>query len=420
MKQTLQMTTKQSLRQNFGMSQKMQQAIRLLQLSAAELDIVIQDMLETNPMLEIAEYKKWEGLDQIENNCQETTLHDYLYWQLNLTNFNEREKMIAYAIIDSINEDGYLSHTLEEILPGLTNIEILPVLKRVQQFDPIGIAARDLSECMLLQIKPEITNEDLYAKCVFLINEHLNLLACKDYVKIKQLINLDDSELKIVLESIAKINPKPGSIINNIKTNYIIPDLIAEFKCNQLHVSLNQDINYKLKINNKFNDYTGLDKHDAEFLQTQLSDARWFLYNIETRNSNLLKTATYIVEHQTDFFKYGEEALLPLTLSDVANVINLNISTVSRLINNKYIHTPRGIFALKFFFSSNIYNKKGANKAAAAIKAVIRRMISEEVQPLSDQDITNLFAQQGIKLARRTVTKYRESLGIQPSTQRGV
>lgn len=420
MKQTLQMTTKQSLRQNFGMSQKMQQAIRLLQLSAAELDIVIKDMLEINPMLEIAEYKKWEGLDQVENNCQETTLHDYLYWQLNLANFSERERVIAYAIIDSINEDGYLAHPLEEILPGLSNLEILPVLERVQEFDPIGIAARDLSECMLLQIKPAIINEDLYAKCAMLIKKHLNLLAGKDYVKIKQLLTLDDRELKIILEAIAKINPKPGSIINNIKTNYIIPDVIAEFNNNHLHVSLNQDLNYKLKINNKYADYISSNKHEAQFLQTQLNEARWFLYNIETRNLNLLKTASYIVEHQTDFFKYGEEALLPLTLNDVASAINLNVSTVSRLINNKYMHTPRGIFALKFFFSSNIYNMKGANKAATAIKAVIKRMINEEVKPLSDQDITNLFAQQGIKLSRRTVTKYRESLGIQPSTQRGV
>lgn len=442
MKPSLQLTTKQTL----NLSPRLQQAVKLLQLSAYELDLEIKAALDSNPLLEVDEEAPDDTQvdiiwDQIESSQQkndsshehlisisaEPALRDYLSWQLNLTQFTDRERVIAMTLIDSINDDGYLCTTLNDISRSLQDnyheefhaldlSEIATVLQRIQQFDPPGVAARDLSECLLIQLKSAQIDNKLMKNCEILITKHLELLAKKDFISIKKLISCNDQELEAVLACIQGLNPKPGSLIGQANTEYIVPDVIAQLINNRWSVALNKELHVNLRVNHNYIE------SDNPYIRKQYNEAQWLLNSIKIRNITLLKVAGYIVQYQHKFFEYGESMMRPLILQVVANDLNLSESTISRITTKKYIYTPRGIFELKYFFSNNITRSPNKDYSAIAIKAIIKELISEEnsKSPLSDQEITEIISARGIVLARRTVTKYREALGLRSSNQRGV
>lgn len=441
MKPSLQLTIKQTT----NLSPKLRQAIELLQLSTSELDLEIKNALDSNPLLEI-NYETHDDTqvdiiwEQIENNSlkgdytndqlvtisAEPGLQDYLTWQLNLTPFTDRDRIIAITLIDSVNDDGYLCSTLNDIWHSLQNNyhnefheldinEISTVLHRLQQFDPLGIGARNLAECLLIQLKAAQIDKNLLAQCENLITNHIELLANKDLVTIKKLMNLNDNELQTVLLCIQNLNPKPGTIISQTKTEYTIPDVIARVVNNRWSVALNKDLHINLHINNNYT------TSNNPYIRTQYNEAQWLLNSIKIRNITLLKVAGYIVQYQQKFLEHGDEMMRPLILQIVAQDLNLSESTISRITTKKYIYTPRGTFELKYFFSNNIAKSSSKDYSAIAIKAIIKELIKKENNnhPLSDQEITKIMAERGIVLARRTVAKYREALGFKSSNQRG-
>jgi RNA polymerase sigma-54 factor len=440
MKLELNLTQKQTI----GISPKMQQAIKLLQLSAAELEAEIMAALENNPLLETAEDTSenidvdptWDELQpiSISSNANHSdpyhsptpTLHDYLDWQLNLTPFSDRDKVIALNIIDSIDDDGYLTTSIEDLHCSLQRnhpdlfkeldiAEIMVVLHRIQQFDPIGIAARDLAECLLLQLTVHTDTPELIAKCSELVTKHLELLASKDYTQLKTLLNLDEAELQQLLDILLHLNPKPGALVIDTNPEYIIPDVIVKKVNMRWHVALNKDLRINLRLNNNYANLAG------DFFRAHYQEAQWLINSIKTRNQTLLKVASYIIKYQKDFLDHGELKMRPLNLHTIADDLNLHASTVSRITSRKYIHTPRGLYELKFFLSGHLANIAGPDCSSTAVKAIIKEIVEQEdpCHCLSDQHILDLIAARGIKLARRTVTKYREALGIKPSSQRG-
>lgn len=456
MKQSLQLGLKQTLK----MTPQLQQAIRLLQLSAIELDLEIKSALESNPMLETEEQDQeptatdlpvtaeWDDAnpenfsrqydsneaDPFENLASsEVTLQDHLLWQLNLTPLSDRDRIIAFTIIDAIADDGYLHTALSEIQTGLqqnypdefANLEleeITAVLRRIQQFDPLGVASRDLQECLLLQLEALPEDTPQLAACKTLVQQHLDLLAKKQHVQIKNLLKLNDAALQTVLHTISQLHPHPGELIANSTAEYIMPDVIVSKQNAQWVVRLNPGLTTHIRINPS---YAAMVKHadnsrDNKFLGEQLNEARWLLNGIKIRNETLLKVATSIIAKQREFLEFGEEKMQPLILQDIAKDVAMNESTISRITSNKYILTPRGIFELKYFFSSHVSKNSGDNCSSTAIKAIIKQLISKEPvqKPLSDQDIAAIMMQRGIKIARRTVAKYREALGIKASSMR--
>lgn len=454
MKQVLQLSTKQSLK----MTPQLQQAIKLLQLSSTELEDEIKNALELNPMLEPVDPQEAHASDlpvetewgSVESEfsfqhdhaidddfssftTSELTLQDHLLWQLNLTPFSDKDRIIAINIIDSLDDTGYLITPLEEIQTSLiqnypndfaqTDLdEVVAVLHRIQQFDPIGVACRDLQECMLIQLNAMPTTTPFLSVCKDLVTNYLDLLANKNYMQIKQKLQLKDPELQTVIHTLTRLHPRPGELVNTQKSEYIIPDVLVSKKNNRWVVELNHDLAANVRINPS---YAALIKRadssrDNQFLREQLNEAKWFLNSLRNRNETLLKVASCIVTQQREFLEHGEEKMQPLTLNEVAIAIGLNESTVSRVTTKKYLHTPRGVYELKYFFSSHVSNSDGDNCSSTAIKAIIKKLIGgeEPKNPLSDQAITALMLDQGIKLSRRTVAKYRESMGIQSSNQR--
>lgn len=431
------------VKQNQRLSPKLQQAIRLLHLSAAELDLEIQQALEENPILELNdEYEESQEYSASSNNLEAaqnlyatTTLHDYLHWQLMLAPFSARDKIIATTLIDSINDDGYLCVDLTEmhnvlqqqyntLIPSFDLEEITMVLHRIQQFDPIGVAARTLNECMLLQIKALQLPAETYAACKTIINEHLDLVAHKSYANLQKLLNLDAETLEICLQKILSINPKPGLLFSAHKPEYIIPDLLIKNIDDKWQINLQYHITHNLKINASYAQLMQQSNSSQASLalRQQYNEARWFLDSLKQRNITLLNVANCIMQQQTDFLMHGETHIRPLILQDVALALGISESTISRVTTRKYINTPRGIYELKFFFSQGLQANNGSLCSATAIKAILKDLIQAEdpKEPLSDQALTNIMSKQGICIARRTVTKYREALGILASNQRGI
>jgi len=493
MKTSLQLNMSQSL----SMTPQLQQAIRLLQLSAIELQQEIQTALDSNPLLEEDSNEKQEDvhLDALDNYELNTTkeqastektkedtfdtlnasdaleqkdiaedlpvdtswddvytsntghtgirmnddipiyqgettesLQDNLLWQLELTPFSEKDKTIAIAIIESINDQGFLTQTCEEILEsvginGVTLDEVETVLKRVQQFDPLGIAARNLQECLLLQLNTYPADTPFLQETKMVLTKHLNLLSNRDYRQLAKVTKLKEHALKEIMQLIHELNPRPGNNIVSQETPYVIPDVSVFKKHGQWVVSMNPDSIPRLKINthyaslanNRANSST-----DTQFIRTHLQEAKWLIKSLESRNETLLKVATCIVKRQTDFFEKGPESMKPMVLNDVALEVDMHESTISRITTQKYIYTPRGIFELKYFFSSHVKTESGGACSSTAIRAVIKKLVAAEnpVKPLSDSKIATLLDEKGIKVARRTIAKYRESLGIPPSNQR--
>jgi RNA polymerase sigma-54 factor len=360
------------------------------------------------------------------------TLQDHLNWQLNLTNMSDTDRLIAMAIIDAVDSDGRLSVSLESIVEGLQEHldidedEVVAVLHRIQQFDPVGVAYRDLSECLTIQlnqIPPELCTSTI-KNARILVKDYLNLLGNRDYAQIIRLARIKEHDLRDAISIIEKLNPRPGSDIAQTSTTYIVPDVFVskDQRNGRWRVELNPDTAPRLRINP---DYASLVKRsenstDNNYLRDNLQEARWFLKSLQSRNETLLKVASRIVEHQQGFLEYGDEAMKPLVLHDIAEAVEMHESTISRVTTQKYMHTPRGIFELKYFFSSHVSTSAGGECSSTAIRALIKKLVTAEnpKKPLSDSRIAELLDEQGINVARRTIAKYRESLNIPPSNER--
>ena len=464
-----------------SMTPQLQQSIRLLQLSSIELQAEIQEALEENPLLEIEENfdyintsnqqeeegdgsenspleieniptelqtdSEWEDTfenqrptsashsqtissDIIRDDEDESgqSLQEHLLWQMRLTPFSELEQLIAIHIIDAIEDDGYFKGSLEDIGLSLgseydVNLdEIEAVLHRLQHFDPIGVGSRDLRECLLTQLHLFEHDNGQTELLTVLIDQYLEVLANRDYQQIKSALKITDGKLTELVELIQLLNPRPGGQIQVDKTEYIVPDVYVRKLNNRWQLSLNVDNTPKLKVAEH---YAQLIKRadnstDNVYLKNHLQEARWFIKNLQSRNDTLLKVTEAIINRQKDFLEYGDEALRPLILQNIAEEVEMHESTISRITTRKYLHTPRGIFELKYFFSSHVNTDSGGECSATAIRAIIKKLVHAENirKPLSDSKIADILGEKGIKVARRTIAKYRESLAIAPSNVR--
>ncbi|MDC0214042.1 RNA polymerase factor sigma-54 [Gammaproteobacteria bacterium] len=395
------------------------------------LDTTWEDTFQHNQTSLKERNENFNNQDFIANNSTEETLQDHLIWQLNLVPLAKEDKILALSLIDSIDSNGFLNQTLEELLEAInleetneqTSIEILEdILNTLQKFDPAGVAARDLSECLMLQLRELEILETVKDCCTEVINCHLEQLASKDLDKLRKNLGVSESLLNQALLIIKSLNPKPGSVFSPSQTDYIYPDVIAKKESTKWIVELNADTLPKVRINSFYENFsrTSIDKADKAYLKEHLQDAKWFLKSLQTRHDTLLKVASQIVEVQKDFLDHGPEYMKPLVLSDVAQRTELHESTISRITNKKYIATPRGVFELKYFFSSHLGTASGGEISSTAIRALIQKLVTEEPtnKPLSDSKIVNILLERDVKIARRTVAKYRESLGIASSSER--
>ncbi|WP_275287091.1 RNA polymerase factor sigma-54 [Halomonas elongata] len=469
------MAMKASLQLRLGtqltMTPQLQQAIALLQLSTLDLRQEVQQALESNPMLELdddfgeqavgdAPEDDWAseipdeltvdsdwsdtyqdaGLGSLggtgsgeapdfERQAAGQSLQGHLAWQLAMSGLDERASRIAESLIDAVNDDGYLDQPLDEIrdglraqgLDGLSSREVETVLLRVQQFDPTGVFARDLRECLMLQLATLPQDTPRLPQARRLARQFLEALAGDDRRLLKRRLGLDDEALDEAIALIRGLDPRPGSAFARESDDYVIPDLVARRTEDGWQVELNPEAMPRLRIQP---DYAALirraDKsQDNQFLKDNLQEARWLLKSLASRNDTLLRVGREIMVRQLDFLEHGEEAMKPLILADVAQAVEMHESTISRVTTQKYIHTPRGVFELKYFFSSHVGGGDDAH-SSTAIRARIRKLIQEESarKPLSDNKLVSLLAEEGIDVARRTVAKYRESMSIPSSSQR--
>lgn len=452
-----------SIGQHLTLTPQLQQAIRLLQLSTVDLQQEIQQIVESNPMLEATPNEEkeetrsvgkqnqdefadfqWSQLysspnkrtnfDDIDFNyenlyCTTTNLQDHLRWQLDLTPMSDIDRVIATALVDAIDDDGFLTLSLAELHASLDSEahpldldEIEAVRHRLQHFDPVGCASFNLVETLLVQMEQlPGTNADVnLAKRI--IRDDIELLGQHNYRQLIKIHQANEASLDKALQIIKRLNPKPGSLIQQDVTEYIIPDITVKKIDGAWQVALNPNTLPRLSINSH---YASLiqradNSADNQFLKNNLQEARWFLKSIQSRQETLLKVACCIVDYQKDFLEYGAEAMKPLILNDVALALDMHESTISRVTTQKFMHTPRGVFELKYFFSSHVTTTTGGECSSTAIRAVIKKLIAAEnrKKPLSDSKIAQLIGEQGIQVARRTVAKYREALGIAPSNER--
>ncbi len=475
--------------QQLAMTPQLQQAIRLLQLSTLDLQQEIQEALISNPLLDIEETgdtfsepdnlsaqnkdssqdkERSEESPPVEDSSQliekseisseleidttwddvysantgstglaldddlpiyqgETTesLQDYLLWQLDLTPFSDIDRSIAHALIDAIDEYGYLTVPLSDILENFNEQEIEldeveAVRKRIQQFDPLGVASINLQDCLLLQLATFPSNTPWLEEAKLLLTNYIDLLGNRDFKLIVKESKLKEDALRHALQLIQQLDPRPGNRISQDHAEYVVPDVSVYKERGKWQVSINPDSVPKLKINQQYASLARGNNADSNYIRTNLQEAKWLIKSLESRNETLLKVAKCIVEHQRDFFEYGEEAMKPMVLNDVAQIVEMHESTISRVTTQKYMHTPRGIFELKYFFSSHVSTDNGGECSSTAIRALIKKLVAAEnpAKPLSDSKIAALLAEQGIQVARRTIAKYRESLAIAPSSQR--
>jgi RNA polymerase sigma-54 factor len=473
MKQGLQLRLSQQL----AMTPQLQQAIRLLQLSTIELQQELQQALESNPLLEQTDLHEeietqevrenealdtrealeqkempeelpldtsWDeiytagtpsgtGTDYIDDELPvyqgETTqsLQDYLMWQVDLTPFSDTDTAIATSIVDAVDEMGYLTVSLEEILESMGDDEITideveAVLKRVQRFDPVGVAARDLRDCLLIQLSQFARETPWLVEARLIVSDHLDLLANHDFRSLMRVTRLKEEVLKEAMCLIQSLDPRPGQSIQTSEPEYVIPDILVKKIQGRWTVELNADSIPRLKINQQYAAMgtNARNDSDSQFIRSNLQEAKWLIKSLESRNDTLLRVSRCIVEQQQGFFEHGEEHMKPMVLADIAQVVEMHESTISRVTTQKYLHSPRGIFELKYFFSSHVNTEGGGEASSTAIRALVKKLIAAEnpVKPLSDSKLTTMLSDQGIMVARRTVAKYRESLSIPPSNQR--
>ncbi len=453
MKPTLQLKMGQSL----TMTPQLQQAIRLLQLSSVDLLTEIESILTENPLLErndddstqsaqIHLWEKWgkqcssskQGWQDDENDqeqyqkAREMNLQEYLTWQMELTHFSDTDKTIAASIIDAINDEGFLELELSDLHSSLSKHieidlnEIEAVLHRIQQFEPLGVGSRDLKECLTIQVRGLIRTNNIDStlanKLILLINQFLPMVAKQDLVGLKKKLKVTQPELKILIDKLKTLYPKPGLLIGSRIAEYIIPDLITFKQAGNWIVELNPEASPKIQLNESYTSYIKQCKKPEEVatLKNRAQEAKWFIKSLETRHDTLLKVAKCIVSKQIGFLESGEEALRPMILQDIAQEVSLHESTVSRITTQKFIHTPRGTFELKYFFSTLLLSQDGQDFSAKAIKAMIKKTIQQEAldKPFSDSFLADKLNQLGVPVARRTVSKYREQLGIPASNER--
>ncbi len=496
MKASLQLKLNQSL----TMTPQLQQAIKLLQLSTIELQQEIQNMLESNPMLEQEEADpqrlensredfshstsehnletigqfanpeladsaprdlndeinndpsqntQWEnGLAQNQNtsildsnsnfdrDSDSYTLEQHLNQQLDLSTLSHRDKALGVWIIESVNSDGYLSESPEDLTQNINSIlnnttrdtelyeieETYAVLHQIQNFDPPGVAAQDLKECLSIQLRQLSDQETYKEQALLLVGEYMDLLGNRDLAQLRRKTKLSENSLKEVLTLIRTLNPFPGNSIQDEKADYIIPDLIIKKRDDIWYAELNEDSLPKIHINHLYASYIKRPQsnEDKQYLREHLQEAKWFLKSLNSRHETLLRVAQEILDIQQEYFNRGPQAMKPLVLNDIAERLGLHESTISRVTNNKYMLGPKGVLELKYFFSSHVATNAGGECSSTAIRALIKTLISEEnpKKPLSDNKLSKLLADQGLKVARRTVAKYRELESIPPSNER--
>ena len=470
MKQSLQL----KLSQHLALTPQLQQSIRLLQLSTLELEQELENYLLENPLLEREEEEyatqqsatsknesdgtesaeteavatpssndeeSWLGeesgysssassFDDDDNDHQDiraatTSLREHLSWQLWLMSIPERDRTLVQCLIEALDDDGYLTQSLEELAETLpAELEIEPeelqiALKHLQYFDPTGVGARNAQECLALQLEA-LPVDETQTLALTIVRQHLDLLAARDFVKLKKHTNCDDSQLRDAQFLIRSLNPRPGAQYSALDARYITPDVVVRKIRGQWTVNINSDAFPRLRINNLYAQI--LSKQRGSGLSGQLQEARWLIKNVQQRFDTILRVAQSIVDRQRQFFDHGEVAMRPLVLREIADILGLHESTISRVTTQKYMATPRGIFELKYFFGSHVATDAGGACSATAIRALIKQLISAEDQkkPLSDSQLSDILGQQGIVVARRTVAKYREALNIQPVKLRKV
>jgi RNA polymerase sigma-54 factor len=371
-----------------------------------------------------------EDLPDIDaRNSLPLTLRDHLSWQMQMTPFSETDRRIAEALIDAINDDGYLTVPLTDIQqalgggPEMGPEEVEAVLHQIQNFDPAGVGARNLSECLTLQLKTlPVDTPHLKDALALVAPENLPLLGSRDYNALRRNLKLPAEQLQETILLVQRLNPRPGSTVQSSQAAYIVPDIIVKKIKGVWRAELNPDIAPRLRINRQYERmiHRGDSSTSNRYLQDQLQQARWFIKSLTSRNDTLLKVARTIVDRQRAFFDHGPEAMKPLVLHDIAEAVNMHESTISRVTTNKYMLTPRGIFELKYFFSSHVATADGGACSATAIRSMIKKLVEAEpsTKPISDSTIADILAKQGINVARRTIAKYRESMNIPPSSQR--
>lgn len=369
-----------------------------------------------------------DDFDFDSRNGSTDDLQDHLLWQLNLTPMSDNDHLIAVNIIEGVDDDGYLKVSTEDILESLDPEleieldEVEAVLTLLQQFEPSGVCARNLQECLSLQLRQLPEETPWLEMARKLIDNHIDLLGSKDYAALMRKLKVKEEELKTVIRGIQELNPRPGSQIDPEASEYVIPDVMVRKVKEEWRVELNPDIAPKLRINDHYASMVKRADNSADnnFIKDHLQEARWFLKSLQSRNETLLKVANKIVEYQQGFLEEGDEAMKPLVLHDIAEAVGMHESTISRVTTQKYMHTPRGIFELKYFFSSHVSTTTGGECSSTAIRAMIKKLIAVEntKKPLSDSKIANMLEEEGIKVARRTVAKYREAMHIPPSNER--
>jgi len=487
MKQSLQLR----LGQHLTMTPQLQQAIRLLQLSSLELREEIQAAVESNPLLELAEEAEEEGVgtegagpaedggggaalraeaempgeaerDQtipeelpVDTSWEELYdspgvvaagpaeaeerpdwqrapaegLREHLQWQAEMAPFTPVERAVAFALIDAIDESGYLSLPLEEVREAVARAghevsleQVEAVLRRVQDFDPPGVGARDLRECLLLQLAQLPPDTPRLEEARRLVDRHLELLGGSDREALLRGSGLDWEAIREAVALIRSLHPRPGNAVAGGEPEYIVPDVVVRKEGGAWKVELNEQALPRVRINAH---YAALvrradSSREGQFLRSRMQEARWFLKSLRSRHETLLKVASCIVERQRGFLEHGEEAMRPMVLHDVAEALGLHESTVSRVTTRKYMLTPRGVYELKYFFSSHVGTVSGGTCSATAIRALIKKLVAAEdrSRPLSDSKIAEILCAQGIQVARRTVAKYREAMSIPPSNER--
>jgi len=449
------------LGQKLKLAPQLRQAIALLQLNRLELKDHIRDILESNPLLERTEEAGDEadraeaeaereqdfdddfGMDELPegfsvareaprydefvSDRSEESLQQHLLWQANLSGFSETDEAIARAIIYALDEDGYLTDDLNSLRASLapeylvSAEEIAAVLERVQHFEPVGVACRDLRECLLVQLNARPANTPSLGLARYIVDHHLDTLGRQDTRLLARASGFDVADVEAAIALIRTLNPHPCSRFGSDEENYVIPDVYVHPRGEGWRVSLNPDNDPGLRLNTLYTDLVRKSKgEDKKYLKDRLQEARWLISGLEMRNQTLLAVTEAIVERQSEFFVRGEVAMRPLLQREIAEAVGVHESTVSRATTHKYAHTPRGTFELKHFFSVAVSGDNGNAVAATAVRAHLQRMIGEEPsgKPLSDQALVNALSARGIRLARRTVAKYREQLGIPGSAQR--
>ena len=478
MKQSLQL----KLSQHLTLTPQLQQSIRLLQLSTLELNQELDRFLMENPLLERTDLadpvvlppngaapngeaptqevrsegepdgdnreEAWDGggdfsfegaasygsrgEDGEERESQQLpavspSLQDYLISQLNLTQLSERDKHLMVFLIAHLDEDGYLTASLEEIFEALpAESEIEPeelgiALKYVQNLDPAGVGARSLSECLEVQLNALPPDTPARECALAMAKNHLPLLAGRDFNKLRKVLSCTEANLKAAQHLILSLDPKPGARFTNIETRYVVPDVVVRKLKSRWTASLNQEAMPKLRINKMYADILQSRRDGGnQQLTGQLQEARWLIKNVQQRFDTILRVTQAIVDRQKHFFDHGEVAMRPLVLREIADQVGLHESTVSRVTTQKYMLTSRGIYELKYFFGSHVATETGGACSATAIRALIKQLVGAEdcKKPLSDSRIADILAQQGIMVARRTIAKYRESMQIHPANLR--